>query len=182
MDKQRLSKLIKQEIANVFNETDLISPNPVSWEIMKQKTIDNIQNLLYYLEKDEYENAIPVIDDTVLMFQQWKKKISRGKNGVGKIHNVLSETDNNTFNPSKDMWYIYFNFYTNTQDEIEKFKNDLKEKHPFILGFVDRDIYFNGKQVLVYVNSNEEVGLIKNNDDTQKIYNKYVGDGGHKVF
>ena len=94
--------------------------------------------------------------------------------------NISDVSDSKNFIPTKDMWYIFFNFYINDQDEINRFKNDLKNKYNFILGFVEDTGMFGSKRLLVYVSSEEEVKKLKNNE-TLKLYQKYVGDGGYNV-
>lgn len=85
----------------------------------------------------------------------------------------------NIFTPTKDMWYIYFNFYTNNQNDINNFKKELKSNYSFIIGFKEKDILFNSKQLLVYVTSKDETEKLKN-ENTLKLYQKYVGNGGYQ--
>ena len=94
--------------------------------------------------------------------------------------NISDVSGSEKFTPSSDMWYVYFNFYTNDDNDIDDFKKELKENNPFILGFVEDTGMFGSKRVLVYVSTEYETKKLKNKH-TLEIYQKYVGDGGYKV-
>ena len=94
--------------------------------------------------------------------------------------NISDVIDSENFIPTKDMWYVFFNFYTNTKDDINKFKDALKDKYDFILGFVEEIGMFNSKRLLVYVSTEEETKKLKNHE-TLKLYQEYVGEGGYKA-
>lgn len=86
----------------------------------------------------------------------------------------------------QELWYVHFNFYYNSESEIEEFKKKIKKMHPFIVAFKKSNqlsgFYFLQQyKLLVYCNSQEECDKITNNSSTKKLYKKYVGDGGYKI-
>lgn len=84
------------------------------------------------------------------------------------------------FIPTKNMWYVYFNFYGNNSDELKEFKEEMEKLYDFILGFKERIGIFGTRQVLVYVSSEEETNRIKN-EKTLNLYQKYVGKNGFQM-
>ena len=87
-------------------------------------------------------------------------------------------------NDFKNKWYVFFNFYHNTEEDIEKFKERLFNMFPnLIIGFKRSDNYAHYR-LLVYVESQADCDLMKT-DDTLNLYNEYVNSGiyeGYKVF
>ena len=88
---------------------------------------------------------------------------------------------NNKFIPTKDMWYVYFSFYNNSDSEIQEFKDKLNGLYDFILGFIVEDEMFNSKKLIVYTFSKAETEKLKN-DTTLKLYKKCIGENGQNVF
>jgi hypothetical protein len=87
------------------------------------------------------------------------------------------------FIPTKEMWHVYFCFYTNSIEEIETFKKQLKDLYPYILGFKKTDDIDRYK-LLVYVTSQEECNKMKN-AKTLELYNEFVernNEEGYNVF
>lgn len=85
------------------------------------------------------------------------------------------------FRATSEMWYVYFNFYTNNQEEINEFKAELKKRFDFILGFVQYFSPFGVNRVVAYVPSQEEADTIKDGD-TLELYQSYTRKNGEIVF
>ena len=87
MDREYLKDIVREVLSN-FQESDLIvKKTKKSWSEHKSELKDNINKLIDYIEKDVYykeggvEEITDVIDDTIEILKNWKRKV---KSGVSK--------------------------------------------------------------------------------------------------
>lgn len=85
---EQIREIVREALSNM-EESDLITKKgSKSWSEHKEEFKGNVDSLLKHIEDDKYEDAEGVIDDTIDILKDWKKRI---KSGLSSKENVLDE-------------------------------------------------------------------------------------------
>jgi len=93
MDSKELRKMIREAIASLYKESDLITKDTRTWEDMKEDFKNKTQILLKNIDNDNYSDVDDIIGDMIGTLKIWRGKIRIGIKNIDKEKSYQNSFD-----------------------------------------------------------------------------------------